>query len=118
MNWPVQWGGNDWDLTRRFIFEEECGVAGAPPLVAFGMLLGDGRFVPARGAMLILLANVVCINLAGVGTFLLQGVRPRSWWEEERARQATRIAIVAWCALLAILGLIVFLSQSSEPSGG
>ena len=36
-SWPVQWGGTDWNAVQRYIFEEECGAAGAPPLVPFGL---------------------------------------------------------------------------------
>ncbi|GAA5234970.1 pimeloyl-CoA dehydrogenase large subunit [Verticiella sediminum] len=35
--WPEEWGGPGWDATQRYIFEEECGFAGAPPLVPFGL---------------------------------------------------------------------------------
>jgi len=84
-------------------------VALMPPLVTFGMLLGNGQINTAWGAMLLVAGNVVCINLAGVGTFLTQGVRPRSWWEEERAKKSTRIAIATWLVLLLALGLIVVL---------
>ena len=87
-------------------------VALMPPLVTFGMLLGARQFGPALGALLLLAANVVCINLAGVATFLAQGVRPRTWWEEERARKSSRMAIATWCALLLLLGAIVYLTQS------
>lgn len=87
-------------------------VALMPPLVTFGMLLGNGQIHTAWGAMLLVMGNVVCINLAGVGTFLTQGVRPRSWWEEERAKKSTRIAIATWLVLLLALGLIVVLISS------
>jgi uncharacterized membrane protein len=86
-------------------------VALVPPLVVSGMLLGDGHFSSAGGALLLTLANVICINLAGVATFLAQGVRPRSWWEAERARRATLRAILLWLVLLASLSLIVWLNQ-------
>ena len=36
-NWPVQWGGKDWSPVQRYIFEEECGFAGTPPLIPFGL---------------------------------------------------------------------------------
>jgi uncharacterized hydrophobic protein (TIGR00341 family) len=84
-------------------------VALVPPLVTFGMLLGSDLFSPAFGALLLVLANVICINLAGVGTFLAQGVRPRTWWEEERARKAARTAMAFWCILLMALRLILYL---------
>ena len=38
-SWPREWGGTDWNVVRRYIFEEECGYAGAPPLVPFGLAM-------------------------------------------------------------------------------
>jgi alkylation response protein AidB-like acyl-CoA dehydrogenase len=38
-SWPVEWGGTGWNAVQRYIFEEECGYAGAPPLVPFGLLM-------------------------------------------------------------------------------
>jgi alkylation response protein AidB-like acyl-CoA dehydrogenase len=35
--WPREWGGTDWTVVQRYIFEEECGAAGTPPIVAFGV---------------------------------------------------------------------------------
>ena len=35
-SWPKEFGGTDWNVVQRYIFEEECGYAGAPPLVPFG----------------------------------------------------------------------------------
>lgn len=37
--WPVEWGGTDWTVVQRYIFEEECGYAGAPPLIPFGLTM-------------------------------------------------------------------------------
>jgi alkylation response protein AidB-like acyl-CoA dehydrogenase len=37
--WPKEWGGTGWDVVRRYIFEEECGFAGTPPLVPFGLTM-------------------------------------------------------------------------------
>jgi alkylation response protein AidB-like acyl-CoA dehydrogenase len=36
-DWPLEWGGTDWTVVQRYIFEEECGYAGCPPLVPFGL---------------------------------------------------------------------------------
>ncbi|NIP31391.1 MAG: TIGR00341 family protein [Candidatus Dadabacteria bacterium] len=83
-------------------------VALLPPLVTFGMLVGAGIYELALGALLLLLVNIICVNLAGVATFLFQGVRPRTWWEESRAKKSTTIAISIWTTLLLILILIVF----------
>ncbi|MDB5821800.1 MAG: pimeloyl-CoA dehydrogenase large subunit [Herminiimonas sp.] len=38
-SWPVEWGGTGWNPVQRFIFEEECGYAGAPQLPALGLLM-------------------------------------------------------------------------------
>jgi len=38
-SWPVEWGGTDWNAVCRYIFEEECGLAGAPPLIPFGLAM-------------------------------------------------------------------------------
>ncbi|QDT44137.1 hypothetical protein Pan241w_42430 [Gimesia alba] len=86
-------------------------VALVPPLVACGMLLGNGSFALAGGAFLLTVTNLICINLAGVATFLLQGVRPRSWWEVERARKATIQSMLIWIVLLLILGLVLWLNH-------
>ncbi len=86
-------------------------VALVPPLVVSGMLLGEGYTSSAGGALLLAMTNVICINLAGVATFLAQGVRPRSWWEEKRAKKATRRAILVWVVLLAILILMLWYNR-------
>jgi len=37
--WPREWGGTGWNVVQRYIFEEECGYAGTPPLVPFGLVM-------------------------------------------------------------------------------
>lgn len=87
-------------------------VALLPPLVAFGLLLGSGYLGLAIGALLLFLMNLICVNLAGVTTFLIQGIHPATWWEKDRAAKATRNAIILWVVLLAALvGLILLLPK-------
>jgi hypothetical protein len=38
-SWPKEWGGTDWTVVQRYIFEEECGYAGTPPLIPFGLTM-------------------------------------------------------------------------------
>ena len=36
-NWPVEYGGTGWTTTQIYIFQTEFGLAGCPPLLAFGV---------------------------------------------------------------------------------
>jgi alkylation response protein AidB-like acyl-CoA dehydrogenase len=38
-SWPQEWGGTDWNVVQRYIFDEACGYAGAPSLLPFGLLM-------------------------------------------------------------------------------
>ncbi|HBZ55020.1 MAG TPA: TIGR00341 family protein, partial [Syntrophobacteraceae bacterium] len=87
-------------------------VALLPPLVTFGLLLGGGHTELSMGALSLFLVNLICVNLAGVITFLIQGIRPATMWEKDRALKATRIAIALWVALLAALvGMMLLLRK-------
>ena len=61
-------------------------VALLPPLMVFGLLVGDGQFQASLNALLLLMTNVVCVNISGVAMFLYQGVRPHSWWRQKRPK--------------------------------
>jgi alkylation response protein AidB-like acyl-CoA dehydrogenase len=37
--WPKEWGGTGWNVVQRYIFDEELGYAGAPPLAAFSLAM-------------------------------------------------------------------------------
>jgi alkylation response protein AidB-like acyl-CoA dehydrogenase len=37
--WPKEWGGTEWNVVQRYIFEEELGYAGGPPLMPFGLAM-------------------------------------------------------------------------------
>lgn len=89
-------------------------VALLPPLVTFGLLVGSGYYSLSLGALLLVLTNIICINLAGVITFLLRGIRPLTWWEANKAQRATRSAIVLWVALLCALVVVILLSQQRQ----
>jgi uncharacterized hydrophobic protein (TIGR00341 family) len=87
-------------------------VALLPPMVTFGLLLGGGQLKLAMGSLSLLAANLICLNLAAVVTFMVQGIRPATWWEKDRAKKATRIAIGLWATLLVLLvGLILLLRK-------
>jgi uncharacterized hydrophobic protein (TIGR00341 family) len=86
-------------------------VALLPPLVTFGLLVGEGELELSIGSLLLFITDLISINLAGVFTFYIMGIRPNRWWEEERARRSTAIAISVWALLLIVLVVVfVFLS--------
>lgn len=82
-----------------------------PPLTASGLFLGAGMPIQAEGAALLFLTNVICLNLAGVATFLVQGIQPLSWGDKERARTAIIQSAIVWTLLLAVLIGLVFLKK-------
>jgi uncharacterized hydrophobic protein (TIGR00341 family) len=89
-------------------------VALMPPLVTFALLLGSGHLELSLRALLLFIINVICINLAGVVTLLAQNVRPRTWWEADRAKRATKVALSFWAILLALLVVVILVPQRSS----
>jgi uncharacterized hydrophobic protein (TIGR00341 family) len=86
-------------------------VALLPPLVVMGLLLGSGYRELAFGSFMLLLTNITCVNLAAIFTFVVQKVQPRTWWEAKRAKEATRIALIIWIIMLAILVSLILSGQ-------
>jgi uncharacterized hydrophobic protein (TIGR00341 family) len=88
-------------------------VALLPPLIAVGLLSGAGHFEMAKSALLLFLTNLICVNLSGVATFLIQGIRPLTWWEAAKAKQSSRRAMFLWSVLLLALALLIIFSRHS-----
>ncbi len=84
-------------------------VALLPPLVVSGMLFGAGEMSLAGGAFLLFTINLVGINLAGVTTFVVNKIRPRTFLEEWRAKRFTLFAFEIWIILFLIILAILFL---------
>lgn len=83
-----------------------------PPVVTSGLLLGGGHPTLAMGAFFLFLVNLICVNLAGVTTFWVQGIKPTRWLEKDRAVKARRIAIALSVVLLAVLvGMVVLVRK-------
>lgn len=89
-------------------------VALLPPLATAGMLAGDGHWLQAGGAFLLLIANIASVNLAAMATFVIQRIRPRKWWEAEKAKKARRIAIAAWAVTLLVLVTIIVAERVAQ----
>jgi len=83
-------------------------VALLPPTATMGMLLGAGHIELAGGALLLLAVNVVSVITAAKLVFMAKGVKPRTWFERNRARQSRLTAGLFWAALLLILLFVVY----------
>lgn len=83
-------------------------VALLPPMVATGLLLGSGMYELAFGAGLLTLTYIICVNLAGVITFLAQGIKPKSFRERREGEELSRYAIIIWVSLLVMLAVIIY----------
>jgi uncharacterized hydrophobic protein (TIGR00341 family) len=86
-------------------------IALLPPLVASGLLLGSGYLFYSLGSLLLFLANFASLNLAGVLTFTIQGVKPMNWWEEKKAKQYRKKAMILWLILLFLLAIAIYLER-------
>ena len=82
-------------------------VALLPPTATMGVMVGNGRFDLATGAALLLATNIVCVNLAAKLVFLFKSVKPRTWLEQQKARQSMTAYIVLWLVTLSILIAVI-----------
>lgn len=84
-------------------------VALMPPAAAAGFLIGAGQYASGFGALILLLTNVICLNLASQIVFVWKGVRPRRWLEQKAAGNAIRINLVVLGVLAALTVLVIYL---------
>ena len=89
-------------------------VALLPPTATVGLMFGQGEYWLALGAGLLLVANVVCVNLAANLVFLFKGVKPRTWLEKQKARQSMQVYIGFWLVLLALLVAVIVIRQIKQ----
>jgi alkylation response protein AidB-like acyl-CoA dehydrogenase len=66
-NWPEKHGGTGWSPTQMYIFDDELGAAGAPPVIPFGLKM-VGPVIYTFG------------NDAQKQRFLPDVVRSNVWW--------------------------------------
>ncbi|PWN06286.1 TIGR00341 family protein [Rhodohalobacter mucosus] len=83
-------------------------VALLPPLVATGLLLGSGQIELAMRAGLLTVTYIICVNLAGVLTFFLQGIKPQSFIKQKEGEELSIYAIIVWAGMLIVLALIIY----------
>ncbi len=90
-------------------------VALLPPATTLGLMLGHGELTLAVGAGLLLAVNVVSVNLASKIVFYVKRIRPRTWFEKEKARRAMLVYVFAWVVTLAVLILVIFTRAVMMP---
>lgn len=71
-------------------------VALVPPLAAAGIYTGAGYPAAGGNAMFLFAVNLVCVNVAGIAMFLIQGLPPKSW-------RLTGSVLAIWAFLLILL---------------
>jgi len=84
-------------------------VALLPPAATFGLMMGQGEYPLAMGALLLLAANVVCVNLSTKVVFMVKGISPRTWYEKEKAKRRMMIYIGVWFFWLIVLVTVIYL---------
>ncbi len=75
-------------------------VALVPPLAAAGLFLSKNMVAEGAGALLLFSLNLVCVNIAGIATFLLEGLPPRSWRLTSGIAFLWTIILVLFAAML------------------
>lgn len=91
-------------------------VALLPPAIAVGLMAGTAKWWEMSNAVVLLATNVICVNLAAIVTFLLQGIRPATWWEARAAKRSAAIALTVWFIVLgALIAVILLLQAGPEP---
>jgi uncharacterized membrane protein len=87
-------------------------VALLPPAATMGLMLGAGQMELAYGAAFLLAVNIVAVNLSAKLGFLIQGIKPRTWLEKEKAHQSMVSYILIWVVTLAILLFVIYFHPS------
>ncbi len=86
-------------------------VALLPPTVAGGILFATGEFGSAMAALLLAASNVTALTLASMLTLLWRGMRPRNWWQEDRARRSAQRGVAIFVTLFLVLASLILVIE-------
>lgn len=75
-------------------------VALVPPLAAGGIYFGSGDAELGLRALFLFASNLVCINIAGILAFLIQGLPPRRW-------RITAGILAVWVGVLVLFVAVI-----------
>ena len=84
-------------------------VALLPPAASFSILIANGESTLAMGALMLLIINTVCVQLAGNIVFISQGIKARTVKERNIAKGSLKYFIMFWVISISILSLILYL---------
>ena len=84
-------------------------VALLPPAASFSILIANGESSLAMGALMLLIINTVCVQLAGNIVFISQGIKARTVKERNMAKGSLKYFIMFWVISISILSLILYL---------
>jgi len=87
-------------------------MLGKAPAGALGGELGEGELRSALAALLLAVGNVTALTLAAIVTFRWRGMRPRNWWQVDRARRSARLGVAIFVVLLIALATLIVASQT------
>ncbi len=85
-------------------------VALLPPSVALGLSLGNGDWMAAYGAFLLVTVNIMSILLAAVIIFSITGIRPVLWKEVQKANVSRPLSITFVLTIIGILAVLIIIS--------
>ncbi|TFB22148.1 TIGR00341 family protein [Filobacillus milosensis] len=81
-------------------------VALLPPVITFGMSIGQGLWDDTFGSSLLVMTNITCIVLSAVIIFFISGVRPVKW-KDESMISASRLVSIFFISLIALIIFVI-----------
>lgn len=84
-------------------------VALLPPVITFGMSIGQALWTDTYGAFLLIMTNITCIVLSAVIIFFISGVRPVRWKDESMISVSRLVSIFFISIIAAIIFVIIFI---------
>ena len=93
-------------------------VALLPPTATMGLMIGKAEYPLALGAGLLLAVNLASINLSAKLGFLFLGIKPRTWLEQQKAKQSVIANLMVWILMLSILVVAVYFYTKNPAFAG
>lgn len=90
-------------------------VALLPPAASAALFIGAGEFKQFANASLLLGLNIICIMLAAKLTFVMKGIRPRTWQAKKTAAVSVKLNIGLWIVLLCVLAVLILKITTDVP---